>query len=125
MLADSKAFGGFAVKDLAAAEEFYADTLGLQAELDEANGFLTLHLAGDRDVLVYAKDNHTPATYTILNFPVADVDAAVDELIKRGVEFEHYEGFGQDEKGVARGQGPAIAWFTDPSGNILSVLQMD
>jgi len=125
MLADSKAFSGFAVKDLSAAKEFYADILGLQAELDEANGFLTLHLAGDRDVLAYAKDDHTPATYTILNFPVADIDAAVDELTKRGVDFERYEGFGQDEKGVARGQGPAIAWFADPSGNILSVLQMD
>ena len=126
MLADSKAFSGFAVKDLAAAREFYGDTLGLQvSDLDETSGLLTLHLAGARDVFVYAKDNHTPATYTILNFPVADIDAAVDELTKRGVEFERYEGFGQDEKGIARVQGPAIAWFTDSSGNILSVLQMD
>jgi catechol 2,3-dioxygenase-like lactoylglutathione lyase family enzyme len=122
MLADSKAFSGFAVKDLEEARAFYGDTLGL--ETSEENGLLTLHLAGDRGTLVYPKPDHQPGNYTILNFPVADVDAAVDELAARGVEFERYEGFEQDEKGIARAGGPPIAWFTDPSGNILSVLEM-
>jgi hypothetical protein len=84
---------------------------------------LTLHIAGDRDTLVYEKPDHTPATYTILNFPVDDIDKAVDELSARGVRFERYDGFDQDEKGIARGEGPYIAWFTDPAGNVLSVLQ--
>jgi catechol 2,3-dioxygenase-like lactoylglutathione lyase family enzyme len=122
MLADSKAFSGFAVKDLEEARAFYGDTLGL--ETSEENGLLTLHLAGDRTTLVYPKPDHQPGNYTILNFPVADVDAAVDGLAARGVEFERYEGFEQDEKGIARAGGPPIAWFTDPSGNILSVLEM-
>jgi catechol 2,3-dioxygenase-like lactoylglutathione lyase family enzyme len=117
-----KAFSGFAVDDLQKAREFYGETLGLKTS--EANDLLTLHLAGDRDTLVYPKPDHAPANYTILNFPVDDIDAAVDELSARGVRFERYEGFQQDEKGIARGQGPAIAWFKDPAGNILSVLQM-
>jgi predicted enzyme related to lactoylglutathione lyase len=126
MLADSKAFSGFAVDDLQKAREFYGETLGLATEvLDEENGLLTLHLAGDRDTLVYVKPDFVPATYTILNFPVADVDAAVDELTRRGVAFERYDGFDQDEKGIMRGNGPAIAWFTDPAGNILSVLERE
>jgi catechol 2,3-dioxygenase-like lactoylglutathione lyase family enzyme len=124
MLADSPAFSGFAVPDVEAARRFYADTLGLRVEVDEAmGGMLTLHLGGGADVLVYPKPDHTPATYTVLNFPVGDVDRAVDELTARGVTFERYPGMHQDDKGVLRGEGPDIAWFTDPAGNILSVLQ--
>ncbi len=118
---DAQAFSGFAVSDLQKAREFYGNVLGLNTS--EEHGLLTLHLAGDRDTLVYPKPNHTPATYTILNFPVDDIDAAVDELSARGVRFERYEGMNQDEKGVMRGHGPNIAWFKDPAGNILSVLQ--
>ena len=121
MLADSKAFSGFAVPDIDAARTFYADTLGLDAS--EAHGILTLRLAGGTEVLVYPKPDHTPATYTILNFPVEDIDAAVDALTARGVRFERYDGFEQDERGVMRAGGPYIAWFTDPAGNVLSVLQ--
>jgi catechol 2,3-dioxygenase-like lactoylglutathione lyase family enzyme len=120
MLADSKAFSGFAVPDLEQARRFYGDTLGLRVE--EQNGSLTLRLAGDRDVLVYVKPDHTPATYTILNFPVDDIEATVDGLAERGVRFERYDGFEQDERGILRGSGPPIAWFTDPAGNILSII---
>jgi catechol 2,3-dioxygenase-like lactoylglutathione lyase family enzyme len=124
MFADTKAYSGFAVDDLDAAREFYGQTLGLRVSiLDQENGLISLHLAGDRDTLVYLKPDFTPATYTILNFPVDDVDRAVDELAARGVTFERYDGFDQDEKGIARGQGPDIAWFKDPAGNILSVHQ--
>jgi catechol 2,3-dioxygenase-like lactoylglutathione lyase family enzyme len=123
MLADSKAFSGFAVPDIEVAREFYGDRLGL--EVSEENGLLTLHLAGDRPTLIYPKPDFEPATYTILNFPVDDVDATVDELTARGVQFEKYDGFGQDEKGIARGNGPDIAWFKDPAGNVLSVLKTD
>ena len=123
MLADTKAYSGFAVDDLQQAREFYGGTLGLRTSVvDEELGLLMLHLAGDRDTLVYLKPDYTPATYTILNFPVDDVEKAVDELAARGVRFERYDGFEQDEKGIARGGGgPPIAWFTDPAGNILSV----
>jgi catechol 2,3-dioxygenase-like lactoylglutathione lyase family enzyme len=122
MLKNSKAFSGFAVPDIAAAKAFYGETLGL--DVSEENGLLALHIAGDRDVLVYPKPDHAPATYTILNFPVNDIEKAVDELAQRGVRFERYEGFDQDDKGIARGGGgPSIAWFTDPAGNILSVLE--
>ena len=121
MLKDSKAFSGFAVDDIETARAFYADTLGI--ETSEENGMLTLHLAGDRPTLIYPKPDFEPATYTILNFEVDDVDAAVDDLSSRGVSFEHYDGFDQDEKGIAHGPGPHIAWFKDPAGNILSVLQ--
>ena len=124
MLGDSEAFSGFAVKDIEAAAAFYGDTLGLSVTKDDpAEGLLQLHIAGGRDVLVYIKPDHVPATYTILNFPVADVDAAVDGLAAKGVTFERYDGIEQDEKGIMRGFGPPIAWFTDPSGNILSVLE--
>ena len=123
MLADSAAFSGFAVPDIEAARQFYGDTLGLRVEVNqEMGGMLTLHLGGGADVLVYPKPDHTPATYTVLNFPVDDVEKTVDELTAKGVRFERYEGFDQDDKGIARGQGPDIAWFTDPAGNILSVL---
>jgi catechol 2,3-dioxygenase-like lactoylglutathione lyase family enzyme len=123
VLGSSKAFSGFAVDDIGRARAFYADTLGI--EVTEANGLLTLHLGGDRPTLVYPKPDHVPATYTILNFPVDDVEAAVDELAARGVRFEHYEGTPAetDAKGVFRGGGPLIAWFTDPAGNVLSVIQ--
>jgi catechol 2,3-dioxygenase-like lactoylglutathione lyase family enzyme len=124
MLGDTKAFSGIAVPDIEAARAFYADTLGIR--VTEENGMLTLHLdGGARPTLVYPKPDHEPATYTILNFPVEDVEAAVDELASRGVEFEKYDGFGQDEKGIMRGQGPDIAWFKDPAGNILSVIAAD
>ena len=123
MLADSKAFSGFAVPDIEAARKFYGETLGLEVELLEGPGLLTLHLAGDRPTLIYPKPDFEPASYTILNFPVDDIDAAVDELTARGVQFEKYDGFDQDEKGISRAAGPPIAWFKDPAGNILSVLE--
>jgi catechol 2,3-dioxygenase-like lactoylglutathione lyase family enzyme len=121
MFANTKAFSGFSVDDAEKARQFYGGTLGI--ETSERNGLMTLHLAGGRDTLVYPKSDHVPATYTILNFPVPDIDKAVDELAARGVEFERYGGSGQDEKGINRGGGPYIAWFRDPAGNILSVLQ--
>ena len=122
MLAKSKAFSGFAVDDLDRAREFYEGALGLEVSVD--NSLLTLHLAGDRPTFVYPKPDFTPATYTILNFPVEDIDATVDDLASRGVRFERYDGFEQDEKGISRGDdGPPIAWFTDPAGNILAVLE--
>jgi catechol 2,3-dioxygenase-like lactoylglutathione lyase family enzyme len=121
MFADAKAFSGFSVDDLQVAARFYGQTLGLRTS--QANGLLVLHLAGGRDTLVYPKGKaHVPATYTILNFPVGDIEAAVDELARRGVAFERYDGAGQDERGIADA-GPRIAWFKDPAGNILSVLQ--
>jgi catechol 2,3-dioxygenase-like lactoylglutathione lyase family enzyme len=120
MFAETKAFSGFAVPDIEQAKEFYGSTLGIN--LTEENGLLTLHLAGGRDTLIYPKPDHEPANYTMLNFQVDDVEQAVDELAARGVTMERYEGFDQDEKGIMRGQGPDIAWFKDPAGNILSVL---
>jgi predicted enzyme related to lactoylglutathione lyase len=124
MFADTQAFSGFAVDDIDKAEQFYGEMLGVRTSRGEM-GMLELHLAGGRDTLIYPKPDFVPATYTILNFAVDDVDAAVDELVERGVEIERYEGFDQDEKGIARGQGPDIAWFKDPAGNILSVLAVD
>ena len=123
MLGESKAFSGFAVGDIEAARKFYADTLGLK--VTEENGMLTLHLAGERPTLVYPKEDHEPATYTILNFPVDDIDAAVDALMEKGVAFELYEGAPQDAKGIVREYGPPIAWFRDPAGNVLSVIKLD
>jgi catechol 2,3-dioxygenase-like lactoylglutathione lyase family enzyme len=124
MFANTTAFSSFAVDDLDRAREFYGSTLGVEVT-DEPMGVLTLHLAGNRQTLVYPKPDFTPATYTILNFEVDDIDAAVDELRSRGVEFERYDGFDQDEKGISRSDGdtPDIAWFTDPAGNILAVLR--
>jgi catechol 2,3-dioxygenase-like lactoylglutathione lyase family enzyme len=124
MFADVKAFSGFAVDDIEKARKFYGETLGLRISDLPEQGLISLDLAGDRATLVYPKPDHVPASYTILNFPVDDIDAAVDELSARGVQFERYEGFEQDEKGVARGQGPNIAWFKDPAGNVLSVLEL-
>ncbi len=126
MLADSKAFSGFAVDDLDQAKQFYGETLGLRTEvLDEEHGLITLHLAGDRDTLVYLSPDMTPPSYTILNFEVDDIDQAVDDLSARGVSFEQYGNpdMPQDDKGVMREGGPLIAWFKDPAGNTLSVLQ--
>lgn len=124
MLADSKAYNGFAVDDLDRAREFYAGTLGVTTEvLDEENGLMALKLAGGSDTLVYRKDDHVPATYTVLNFPVEDVEATVDGLAERGVEFERYDQFPQDERGIVTEGGPRIAWFRDPAGNILSVME--
>lgn len=124
MFENTKAFSGFAVDDVQKAKTFYGETLGLKvSEVSEEQGLLALNIAGDRDVLVYAKPDHEPASFTILNFPVDDIDKAVDELSERGVRFERYDDFDMDEKGIARGDGPYIAWFTDPAGNILSVLQ--
>ncbi|MGH2722796.1 MAG: VOC family protein [Actinomycetota bacterium] len=121
MFATTKAYSGFSVDDIPAAKRFYGETLGLV--VSEEHGMLTLHIAGGGDVLVYPKPDHTPASFTILNFPVDDIDRAVDELTKRGVSFQRYEGSQQDERGIQRDEGPPIAWFTDPAGNILSVLQ--
>ena len=124
MFADTKAYSGFAVDDLQKVRAFYGETLGLRnTVLDEENGLMMLHLAGGRDTLVYQRRGFTPATYTILNFEVDDIDKAVDELSGRGVRFERYDSMEQDEKGIARNGGPNIAWFKDPAGNILSVLQ--
>ncbi|MFF5179142.1 VOC family protein [Micromonospora sp. NPDC000316] len=124
MFTDTRAISGFSVDDVDEAQRFYGDTLGLRVTRDDAmGGVLTLHIAGDRPILVYPKRDHTPATYTVLNFPVDDVDRAVDELTARGVRFARYEGMPQDDKGIMRGHGPTIAWFTDPAGNVLSVLE--
>ena len=123
MLRDSPAFSGFSSNDVDGCLRFYRDTLGLAAS--ENNGMLELKLGGGGTVLVYPKDNHEPATFTVLNFPVSDVEAAVDELTAKGVSFERYDGFPQDEKGIMRGHGPDIAWFKDPAGNIFSVLKSD
>jgi catechol 2,3-dioxygenase-like lactoylglutathione lyase family enzyme len=121
MFANTKAFSGFAVDDVQKAREFYGETLGLKTS--EEYGMLTLHIAGDRDTLIYPKPDHTPATYTILNFPVDEIEKVVDELAARGVRFERYDLMKQDEKGIFRDEGPYIAWFKDPAGNVLSVLQ--
>lgn len=123
MLTASKAFSGFAAADIAAEKRFYSDVLGVN--VTEANGMLQLHLGSGADVLIYPKPNHTPATFTVLNFPVENIEHAVDELTARGVAFERYAQMGAevDERGIFRGGGPYIAWFTDPAGNVLSVLQ--
>ena len=123
MFKDTKAFSGFSVNDMQKAKEFYAQTLGL--DVSEAYGLLRLHIAGGTTILIYPKENHTPATFTILNFPVANIEQAVDELTRRGVHFEFYNtgDLVTDEKGISRGGGPKIAWFRDPAGNILSVLE--
>jgi len=126
MFKNTKAFSGFSVNDVQKAKEFYGQTLGL--EVSETPEGLALKIAGGGQVFIYPKPNHEPATFTILNFPVDDIDEAVDQLTKLGVRFEKYEGeMKTDEKGIFRGadrgQGPNIAWFKDPAGNILSVLQ--
>jgi len=123
MLKESKAFSGFSVNDIQKAKDFYGRTLGL--EVSESHGLLTLHLGGGTNVLIYPKPNHSPATFTILNFPVDDVDQAVEELTRRSVRFEVYDqaDIKTDRKGIMRGSGPTIAWFKDPAGNVLSVIE--
>ncbi len=121
MFKDAKAFSGFSVDDIPAAKAFYAGTLGL--DVTEENGMLQLRIAGGNPVLVYPKPNHTPAEFTILNFPVSDIEAAAKELTNRGVSFERYFAEGHDELGIFRGDGPLIAWFKDPAGNILSIIE--
>ena len=125
MFENTKAFSGFAVNDPQQAKKFYGETLGLRVSEEDEHGLLILHIAGDRDIVVYPKPDHTPATFTILNFPVDDIEKAVDELSARGVRFERYAGteMETDEKGIFRGGGPYIAWFKDPAGNVLSVIQ--
>jgi catechol 2,3-dioxygenase-like lactoylglutathione lyase family enzyme len=120
--ASTKAFSGFAVDDMDAARAFYGDTLGIRTSTEY--GLMTLHLQdGDRPTLVYPKERHMPADYTVLNFPVEDIEGAVDTLVERGVAIERFDGMPQDERGIMREGGPYIAWFRDPAGNILSVLQ--
>jgi predicted enzyme related to lactoylglutathione lyase len=122
MLKESKAFSSFSSNDIAKAKKFYGETLGLQ--LSESNGLVELQLAGGFEVMIYTKPNHVPATFTVLNFHVSDIESAVDQLTKKGVVFEHYDGeIETDAKGIHRGHGPLIAWFKDPAGNILSVLE--
>lgn len=124
MLAQSKATSGFAVKDLDAAKEFYEGTLGIGVEvLTEEHGVTALKLAEGKEVLMYLSAEMMPASYTMLNFEVDDIDAAVDRLAERGVSFERYDEFPHDEKGIVRGPGPQIAWFEDPSGNVIAVMQ--
>ncbi|HLX78862.1 MAG TPA: VOC family protein [Acidimicrobiales bacterium] len=121
MFTATKAFSSFAVHDIEKARSFYEGTLGV--DVSENNGLLWLRVAGGSEVLVYPKADHVPASFTVLNFQVEAIDAAVDDLSSRGIRFERYEGLDADEKGIFRGAGPNIAWFTDPSGNILSVLE--
>ena len=125
MFADTKAFSGFSVDDRDRAKQFYTETLGIEVSDGEMPALLTLHIAGGRDTLIYAKPDHQPATFTILNSPVDDIEETVDALAARGVSFERYEGseMETDERGIFRGGGPYIAWFKDPAGNVLSVLQ--
>jgi catechol 2,3-dioxygenase-like lactoylglutathione lyase family enzyme len=121
MFKESRAFSGFSVDDVEEAQRFYSETLGLDTSIE--NGMLELHLGGGAAILVYPKPNHAPASFTVLNFPVEDIDEAVGELTRAGVRFERYDEFDQDDKGIARNDGPSIAWFKDPAGNILSVLE--
>lgn len=127
MLKDSHAFSGYSANDIEAARHFYGEVLGLEVSDPFEMGMVELNFPGGGQVIIYPKDDHKPAAYTVLNFPVDDIDKAVDELTAKGVEFERYKGFEQDEKGIARSedqsQGPDIAWFKDPAGNIISVLQ--
>ncbi len=124
MFTNTKAFSGFAVNDSGAAKEFYGGTLGLRvSEVPEMAGLLNIELDSGAHILIYPKPDHTPASFTILNFPVPDIEAVVDELASRGVRFERYDNLEADDKGIFRGGGPLIAWFTDPAGNVLSVLQ--
>jgi catechol 2,3-dioxygenase-like lactoylglutathione lyase family enzyme len=125
MFRDTRAFSGFSVHDVDRAQRFYGDTLGLETSVE--NGIMTIHLAGGGEVIAYPKDDHEPATFTILNFPVDDIEAAVDALSERGISFERYEQMASDfdERGIFRGGGPLIAWFKDPAGNVLSVIKVD
>ena len=121
MFKDSPGFSGFSTDDIAKAKAFYADTLGV--DLSEQDGVLALHLGGGHQVIIYPKPNHEPATFTVLNFPVPDIEQSVDHLTKAGVQMERYEGLAQDERGIMHDDGRPIAWFKDPAGNILSVIE--
>ena len=121
MLGDRPAFSGFSASDIEAQRTFYADVLGVG--VSEENGMLMLDLAGGQRVLIYPKEDHQPATFTVLNFEVPDLEAAIDDLATRGVTFERYEGMPQDERGIMREFGPPIAWFTDPSGNVIALIE--
>ena len=124
---NAKAFSGFSVNDIAKAKEFYGDTLGIEVVEDSGMGILTLNIAGGAKVIVYPKADHTPATFTILNFPVKNIEEAVDKLAACGIKFERYDfpAMQPDSKGIYRGEGPPIAWFKDPAGNVLSVLEQE
>jgi predicted enzyme related to lactoylglutathione lyase len=121
MFKETKAFSGFSVDDVPKAQEFYGQTLGL--EVSEAFGLLQLHIAGDKKILVYPKTDHIPATFTVLNFPVDNIEQSIDDLTARGVHMEIYFEGEQDQRGIFKGGGPLIAWFKDPAGNILSVIE--
>jgi predicted enzyme related to lactoylglutathione lyase len=124
MFKNTKAFSGFSVNDLQKAKAFYSQLLGMEVSENKEMPLIELQIAGGSRILIYEKPDHTPATYTVLNFPVDNVENAVDQLTERGVRFEKYEGkLKTDEKGIFHGGGPKIAWFKDPAGNILSVLQ--
>jgi predicted enzyme related to lactoylglutathione lyase len=129
MFKSTRAFSSFSVNDIAKAKNFYQDTLGIEVKTVPMGeeGLLELHIAGSNPIMIYPKPDHVPATYTVLNFPVDDLEKTVDELISRGVKFEHYDipGIETNEKGIVygNGQGPDIAWFADPAGNIISVLK--
>ena len=127
MFENTVAFSGFSVDDIGRARDFYEGVLGLKVTEAGMPGLLTLHLPGGAEVLVYAKEDHSPATFTVLHFPVQDLAATMAELTTRGVTFEHYEGTAvqTDDDGVFRGGGPLIAWFTDPAGNVLAVLEQE
>ncbi|WP_158850836.1 VOC family protein [Saccharothrix deserti] len=122
MVQHTRVFSSFAVNDAAKAKDFYEGVLGLRVTEDE-NGLLSLNVSDDTWIMVYPKEDHVPATFTVLNLEVEDIDRAVDDLTGRGVRFERYEGMETDEKGIYREWGPAIAWFTDPSGNVMAVVQ--
>jgi catechol 2,3-dioxygenase-like lactoylglutathione lyase family enzyme len=124
MFTNTNAFVTFAVDDVEAAREFYGETLGLKTA-DGPEDVLLLQIEGSRDVMIYPKPDHAPATYTVLNFPVEDIEQAVDALVEKGVTFERYDGAEQDQRGIAHAGGPLIAWFRDPAGNILSVIKLD
>src|SRR5947209_9842410 len=123
MFKDTKAFSSFSVDDVQKAKKFYGETLGLEVSESYGGSLLELHVGGGMNILIYPKTNHSPATFTILNFPVDNLEQAVDDLTKRGVRFEIYFEGDQDEKGIFRGGGHPIAWFKDPAGNVLSVLE--
>jgi catechol 2,3-dioxygenase-like lactoylglutathione lyase family enzyme len=123
MVSIDGAFSTFSSDDIEAAKEFYGTALGLTAS--EENGLLSLELAGGQRIVIYPKDDHQPAVFTVLNLEVGDIESAVDELAAKGITFERYgDDFKQDERGIARGEGPPIAWFKDPAGNILSLIQV-
>jgi len=125
MFSSSRVFSSFSTNDLAQSKQFYGETLGLSVDVTDDNqmGLVGVHLPNGGELMIYEKENHIPATFTVLNFEVPNIDQAVDELTKKGIQFERYEGIPADERAISRGEGPAIAWFRDPAGNLLSVLE--